>query len=441
MEDLTLRQNTLTASTRRAPATRLLEARRGPVQGLARRALLSKFEHIAEGRFRLHDGQEEHVFGRETPDFDVTASVSVKDPAFWTRVAFGGSIGAAESYIDGEWTADDLTRVLRIFVRNRDALTGMEGGVGRILVPLQRAWHRMRDNTPGGSRRNIAAHYDLGNDFYATFLDPTMMYSAALFERADTTLEQAQVAKLERLCRKLDLRSSDHLLEIGTGWGGLAIHAAREHGCRVTTTTISRAQHDYTVQRVRDAGLADRIEVLFEDYRDLRGTYDKLISVEMIEAVGHRWYDRFFGTCSKLLAPDGLMALQAIVIDDRHYDEALRSVDFIQRHVFPGSTIPSVGAITSCAARVTDMHLVHHEDLTPHYARTLELWRERFFANVDRVRSLGFDERFTRLWEYYLCYCESGFAERQIGSVQMLYAKPRNRRDPILGRIAQPAAT
>jgi len=441
MEDLTLRQNTLTTATRRAPATRLLEARRGPVQALARRALLSKFEHIAEGRFHLHDGREDRVFGRETPDFEVTASVCVKDPAFWTRVAFGGSIGAAESYIDGEWTADDLTRVLRTFVRNREALTGMEGGVGRILVPLQRAWHRMRDNTRGGSRRNIAAHYDLGNDFYATFLGPTMMYSAALFERADMTLEEAQTAKLERLCQKLDLRPSDHLLEIGTGWGGLALHAARAHGCRVTTTTISKAQHDYTVQRVRDAGLSDRIQVLIEDYRDLRGTYDKLVSVEMIEAVGHRWYDRFFGTCSKLLAPDGLMALQAIVIDDRHYDEALRSVDFIQRHVFPGSTIPSVGAITSCAARVTDMHLVHHEDLTPHYARTLELWRERFFASLDRVRALGFDERFTRLWEYYLCYCESGFAERQIGSVQMVYAKPRNRRAPILGRIPQHAAT
>jgi len=302
-------------------------------------------------------------------------------------------------------------------------------------VPFQRAWHRLRDNTRHGSRQNIAAHYDLGNDFYATFLDRSMMYSAALFERPDATLQEAQTAKLERLCRKLDLKPSDHLLEIGTGWGGLALHAAREHGCRVTTTTISREQYDMSRRRVREAGLEQRIDVIFEDYRDLRGTYDKLVSVEMIEAVGHRWYDKFFGKCSELLKPDGLMALQAIVIDDRHYDEALKSVDFIQRHVFPGSTIPSVGAITSCAARVTDMHLVHHEDLTPHYARTLELWRERFFANMDRVRALGFDERFTRLWEYYLCYCEGGFSERQIGSVQMLYAKPMNRREPVLGAL------
>lgn len=435
MEDATIRHNTLTAATRRAPVSGLLKARRGPLQAVARRALLAKFQDIAEGEFRLLEAGEEHAFGRQTAAFPVRASVRVKDPAFWTRVAFGGSIGAAESYIDGEWTTDDLTSVMRVFVRNRGAMTGMERGVGRLLVPFQRAWHRLRDNTRHGSRRNIAAHYDLGNDFYATFLDPTMMYSAALFERADATLEQAQTAKLERLCRKLDLKASDHLLEIGTGWGGLALHAAREHGCRVTTTTISREQHDMARARVRAAGLEHRIDVIFEDYRDLRGSYDKLVSVEMIEAVGHRWYDKFFGTCSQLLKPDGLMALQAIVIDDRHYDEAKRSVDFIQRHVFPGSTIPSVGAITSCAARVTDMHLVHHEDLTPHYARTLELWRERFFANMDRVRALGFDERFTRLWEYYLCYCEGGFAERQIGSVQMLYAKPMNRRAPVLGAL------
>jgi len=435
MEDATIRHNTLTAATRLAPVSGLLKARRGPIQSLARRALLAKFQEIAEGEFHLFEGGAEHIFGARVAAFPVCASVRVKDPAFWTRVAFGGSIGAAESYIDGEWSTDDLTSVMRIFVRNREAMTGMERGVGRLLVPFQRAWHRLRDNTRHGSRQNIAAHYDLGNDFYATFLDRSMMYSAALFERPDATLQEAQTAKLERLCRKLDLKPSDHLLEIGTGWGGLALHAAREHGCRVTTTTISREQYDMSRRRVREAGLEQRIDVIFEDYRDLRGTYDKLVSVEMIEAVGHRWYDKFFGKCSELLKPDGLMALQAIVIDDRHYDEALKSVDFIQRHVFPGSTIPSVGAITSCAARVTDMHLVHHEDLTPHYARTLELWRERFFANMDRVRALGFDERFTRLWEYYLCYCEGGFSERQIGSVQMLYAKPMNRREPVLGAL------
>ncbi len=435
MDSAESRLNTLTAATRFAPASRLVRARRGPLQGLARRALLSKFDAIAEGRLHVHEGAEEFVHGGESAAFPVRASVFVKDPAFWTRIAFGGSIGAAESYIEGEWSADDLTSVMRIFVRNRDALTGMERGVGRLLVPMQRMWHRLRDNTRVGSRDNIAAHYDLGNDFYATFLDPTMMYSAALFEHDASSLEEAQTAKLERLCRKLDLRSSDHLLEIGTGWGGLALHAAGRHGCRVTTTTISRQQYDYARARVDAAGLGDRVEVLFEDYRELRGRYDKLVSVEMIEAVGHRWYDKFFRTCSDLLAPDGLMALQAIVIDDRHYDEALESVDFIQRHVFPGSTIPSVGAITSCAARVTDMHLVHHEDLTPHYARTLAMWRERFSSNVDRVRELGFDERFVRLWEYYLCYCEGGFTERQIGSVQMLYAKPMNRRDPVLGAI------
>lgn len=435
MDELTIRRNTLTASTRFAPESGVLSARRGPLQSIARRALLAKLASIAEGELALAEGAYVHAFGRATEAFPVRASVRVKDPAFWTRVAFGGSIGAAESYIDGEWTADDLTSVIRLFVRNRGAMTSMERGIGRALVPFQRAWHRLRDNTHVGSRRNVAAHYDLGNDFYATFLDDSMTYSAALFERADATLEEAQTAKLERLCRKLDLRAGEHLLEIGTGWGALALHAARRHGCRVTTTTISREQHELAWRRVREAGLEGRVDVLFQDYRELRGSYDKLVSVEMIEAVGHRWYDRFFGACSRLLKPDGLMALQAIVIDDRHYDEALASVDFIQRHVFPGSTIPSVGAITSCAARVTDMHLVHHEDVTPHYARTLELWRERFVANAERVRALGYDERFARLWLYYLCYCEGGFLERQIGSVQMLYAKPMNRREPVLGAL------
>jgi cyclopropane-fatty-acyl-phospholipid synthase len=435
MEDATLRHNTLTASTGLAPTAGLVRARGGPLQAAARRVLLAKLPAISAGELRIVEGGEAHTFGRAGLDFPVRACVRVEDPAFWTRTAFGGTVGAAESYLDGEWSCDDLTALVRILVRNSAAMDGIERGAGALTAPLLRLWHRLRDNTRAGARANIAAHYDLGNDFYALFLDPSMSYSSGIFERADATLEQAQSAKLDRLCRKLDLRPHERLLEIGSGWGSLAIHAASRYGCRVTTATISQRQFDFARERVRAAGLAGRVEVVLADYRDLGGRYDKLVSVEMIEAVGHRWYDTYFRACARLLEPHGLMALQAIVIDDRRYEQALRSVDFIQRHVFPGSTIPSVGALAASVARAGDLRIVHHEDFGPHYARTLRLWRERFLANLDRVRALGFDERFVRLWEYYLCYCEGGFAERQLGCAQMVLSKPLARREPVLGAL------
>ncbi|HNO60900.1 MAG TPA: cyclopropane-fatty-acyl-phospholipid synthase family protein, partial [Plasticicumulans sp.] len=277
-------------------------------------------------------------------------------------------------------------------------------------------------------RANIAAHYDLGNAFYQTFLDETLMYSCALFEHPGMSLAEASQAKNERICRKLGLRAGDHVLEIGTGWGGFALHAAGRHGCRVTTTTISREQYELARERVAAAGLGNRVTVLFEDYRELAGRYDKLVSIEMIEAVGHRWFDTYFRTCSRLLAPDGQMLLQAITIRDQEYARTKRSVDFIQRHVFPGGCLPSVQALADTVARVTDLRALHLEDIGPHYATTLRHWRERFLANLDRVRALGFDDTFLRLWEYYLAYCEGGFAERYLGTVQLLLAKPECRR-------------
>jgi len=353
------------------------------------------------------------------------------DRRFYADVAFGGTLGSGESYIAGTWTCDDLTALIRIALRNAHVMSGVDNWFARFLAPVMRLIHYLNRNTAEGSRRNIAAHYDLGNEFFELVLDPTMMYSCAIFERPGATLEEASTAKIDRICRQLDLRSHDHVVEIGTGWGGFAIHAARNYGCRVTTTTISQAQHDYAVRRIRDAGLDGRITVLLKDYRELDGQFDKAVSIEMIEAVGHHFLDAYFKKCGELLKPDGMMLLQAIVIADQRYQGALRTIDFIKRYIFPGSFIPSVTAMMDSVTRSSDMRLFHLEDLTPNYAETLRQWRLRTLANADRVRALGYPEEFLRMWEYYLCYCEGGFLERNIGDVQMLLVKPSCRRAPI----------
>ncbi|MFB3776317.1 MAG: class I SAM-dependent methyltransferase [Bryobacteraceae bacterium] len=392
----------------------------GALARAARRAVFANLGRLEHGRIILRDDEGPHAFGGG----GLSATVSVSDPRFYADLAFGGSIGAAESYMSGRWSADDLTTLVRIIVLNRKLLAGMEGGLALVTRPAQSLRHWLRRNTREGSRRNIAAHYDLGNDFYGLWLDRSMTYSCNIFERPDATLEEAAAAKYERICRKLALRPDDHVLEIGAGWGGFAIHAAAKHGCRVTTTTISRQQYDFALDRIRQAGLADRIELLHEDYRNLSGSYDKLVSIEMIEAVGHHFLDAYFRVCSRRLKDNGAMALQAIIITDQVYEAQLRSPDFIKRYIFPGSFIPSIAAITRSVARATDMRLFDLEDITPHYPRTLRTWRERFFANVDAVRALGYPESFIRLWEYYLCYCEGAFLERYIGDVQMILAKP-----------------
>jgi cyclopropane-fatty-acyl-phospholipid synthase len=402
------------------------------LDGLAARGLRERLSGIRDGSIRLlHDGTETRYGSADAPG-GLQATVQVHDARFWSEVAFGGTIGAGEAYMQGYWTTDDLTALVRILLRNRDVLDGMETGLARLTAPMQRWLHWLNRNTRSGSRRNIAAHYDLGNDFFRLLLDPTLMYSCAIFEVPGMTLEQAQIARLDRICRKLDLGPGDHLLEVGTGWGSMAIHAASRHGCRVTTTTISREQYDLAAERIAAAGVGSRVTLLLEDYRELRGRYDKLASIEMIEAVGHQYYDLFFNQCARLLRDDGLMLLQAITIADQRYDAARRSVDFIQRHIFPGSTIPSVTAILDSTTRATDLRLVHLEDIGPHYATTLRRWRESLLANLDAVRALGYPERFIRMWEFYLCYCEGGFEERALGDVQMLFARPGNRRPALL---------
>jgi cyclopropane-fatty-acyl-phospholipid synthase len=398
---------------------------------LARHLLLAQLRKIRHGRLRLVDFGLDQCFGSVTAEAPFDVTLRVRNPRFYSDVVFAGTVGAGEAYINGYWHCDDLTGLVRLMVVNRHLMNDVDSGWSRLSAPLLRLAHWLNRNDKSGSRRNISAHYDLGNRFFELFLDDTMAYSCGIFVRPESTLLEASVAKFDAACSKLALRPDQHLLEIGTGWGGLAIHAARRYGCRVTTTTISREQYELARERVAHAGLGDRVTVLLEDYRDLRGTYDALVSIEMIEAVGHQFLDTYFRQCSGLLRPSGAMLLQAITICDQFYDQARRSVDFIKRFIFPGSFIPSVSAIMDSVARATDLKLFHMEDIGPHYARTLRLWRERFLTRQGDVQAQGYPENFMRMWEYYLCYCEGGFEERQLGDVQMLLTKPRCRRGSI----------
>jgi cyclopropane-fatty-acyl-phospholipid synthase len=395
-----------------------------PAQALARRAVLRAFEGIERGGLRVEDALGAREFGKPCDEAPATAVLRVRDPRVWPSVALGGSMGGSDAYLRGDWSSPDLTGLLRLFLRNENALGGFDAAVGRAAEWLRRAVHRLRANSRPGSRRNVRAHYDLGNDFFALVLDPTLSYSSGIFERDDATLEEASIAKYERICRKLELGRDDHVLEIGTGWGGFALHAARTRGCRVTTTTLSPAQRDVALERVARAGLGDRVRVLLEDYRALRGRFDKLVSIEMIEAVGHAYFDAYFASCAARLAPHGRMALQAILIAEPFYERARRTVDFIKWHVFPGGCLPSLGAIARSLGRASDLAVVHLEDLTAHYARTLRCWRERLLDNRDAIVGLGRPERLVRTFDFYFAYCEAGFLERRISCAQIVLAKP-----------------
>jgi cyclopropane-fatty-acyl-phospholipid synthase len=398
---------------------------------LGRKLLLTQLAKLEHGSIRLIEPEGEHRFGKRSAECDLGVTVHITNLQFFADVAFGGTVGAGEAYIRGLWRCDDLTALIRIFLRNRELMNGMDSRWALFTKPFLKLFHAMNRNSKEGSSRNISAHYDLGNSLYELMLDETMMYSCAIFPRTDSTLHEAQLTKLDVICKKLALSPNDHLVEIGTGWGGLAIHAATNYGCRVTTTTISKEQHDYAKAKIARLGLENRITLLFQDYRDLTGRYDKLVSVEMIEAVGADFLETYLAKCSSLLKPEGSMLLQAITIQDQNYEQALKSVDYIQRFIFPGSFIPSVTAITSAVCKATDMKVTHLEDIGPHYATTLRLWRERFFDNLAAVRRLGLSDSFVRLWEFYLCYCEGGFMERALGDVHMLLAKPGSRRPPI----------
>ena len=407
------------------------EAEPSWIDRLARRMVLSRLEKLQLGRIAISENGKQVEFGHSTPEFPVTVQLRVISPKFYSAIAFGGSIGAGEAYIHGYWECNDLSELLRILLRNRQVLEEVDSGLALLSAPVQKVFHALNRNTRNGSRKNIAAHYDLGNDFYELWLDPSMMYSCAYFDTPDTPLDVASTAKLDRICRKLNLDSHDSVMEIGTGWGGFAIHAAKHYGCLVTTTTISQQQHDFAKQAIRDAGLEDRITLLFRDYRDLEGSFDKLVSIEMIEAVGHEYHASYFKKCCDLLKPDGQMLLQAITIADQRYDHYKKGVDFIKRYIFPGGCLTSVTDMTRTLTKQTDMRVIHLEDIGPHYATTLRRWHERFLAKVDDVRKLGYSDAFIRMWRFYLAYCESAFVERAIGDVQMLIMRPDARCDTI----------
>lgn len=394
--------------------------------GLSRILFKQMISRLEYGRLIVQEGDRQWTFGRMQHP---CASITIYDPAAYAKVLFGGSIGAGESYINKLWDVDDLTALVRIMVRNMDLLDRMEGGMAWLTKPLHLLHHIFNSNNRLRAKQNILAHYDLGNELYKAFLDRSMMYSSAIYTDADSPLEQAQQNKLAVICQKLNLTPTDSVIEIGSGWGGFAIYAAKNYGCHVTTTTISNAQYKEAAKRIEAAGLKDRISLLQCDYRDLTGKYDKLVSIEMIEAVGHKYLPLFMNKCSALLKPEGLMVLQAITLADQNYDRYVRGVDFIQRHIFPGGCIPSITKMIQSLTSKTDMIVRQLDDFGYDYARTIKDWIERFQMAYPTLADAGYDERFRRLWEFYLCYCQGGFLERSISVVHLVASRPGYRRD------------
>ena len=396
----------------------------------AKKMVHHQLNKLHTGTLVLVEGQTRYEFGELNDAIDhvsnseLYAEMHIHDISCYVDILSSGSIGAAESFITADWSSPDLTQVVRVLVRNIDILNQMEGGLATLSKPLLKWVHYLNENTEKGSRRNIAAHYDLGNDFFKLFLDPTMMYSSGIFPTDKATMHEASEHKLKRICDKLQLSAEDRVVEIGTGWGGFAIYAAKHYGCHITTTTISEEQYSLAKQRVEEAGLGDNITLLKEDYRKLEGKFDKLVSIEMIEAVGWEYYDVFFKTCSNLLKDNGVMLIQAITIEDQRYEKAKRDVDFIKQFIFPGSCIPSINALSTASMNASDMRLIHLDDFAQHYARTLNAWAVKLGENLDAIYKLGYSEDFIRMWRFYLSYCEGGFAERAIGVSHLVFAKP-----------------
>lgn len=385
---------------------------------------------MQKGRLNITlPGGEQIAFGNG--EGNITASIVVNNEEFYKRLILFGDIGFGEAYVDGLWDTDNITNVIKWVLLNIENAPGVSGSnIQTLSLNLLKLYnkiaHYKRKNTIEGSRKNISEHYDLNNDFFASFLDPTMTYSAAYFYRDGLSLQEAQIAKYERLCRQLHLKPSDHVLEIGSGWGGNAIYMAKTYGCKVTSLTISEEQHKLAVERVEAEGLSDRVSILLQDYRLLEGTYDKIVSVEMLEAVGYNFMDVYFKKCHDLLKKNGILAIQVITSPDSRYESLRKGVDWIQKHIFPGSLLPSVGAINQSINRTGDMTMVDLKDIGIDYAKTLKLWYDAFNANLGKVKSLGFDDTFIRKWNYYLCYCEAAFAMRNINVMHLVYSRPNN---------------
>lgn len=397
------------------------------IDSLARKSVHKVLTYLKIGRLVVEEDGEIFTFGQEADETDLVVYATVHNPAVYSDVLFNGTIGSGESYMMGYWSTPDLLKMIRLMVLNMNVIDKMDKPFSLLGITSSLIYRMFKANTKTGSRKNIGAHYDLGNEFFNLFLDQKMMYSSAIYPDWESTLCEAAEYKLKAVCEKLKLQPEDHLLEIGTGWGGMAIYAAKHYGCRVTTTTISQQQHDHAKDWIEREGLQDKVELLLKDYRDLDGQYDKLVSIEMIEAVGHEYYRSYFEKCSSLLKENGLMLIQAITIPDQRYQQAKRAVDFIQKYIFPGGCLPSHEIIAKNVSNYTNLQITHMEDITAHYARTLADWRQRFTARLEEVKAQGFNNTFIKMWEFYLCYCEGGFAERVIGTAQFVFAKPEAR--------------
>ena len=388
---------------------------------LYKKIIHQRLSQIKDAHIIISDGKSINKYGKPG---NLSAKINILDTAFYKNIILGGTIGASESFIRGEWSSPNLTNVIRVLARNTEAQDKLENLFTLLSQPFLKVMHKLNENSVRGSKKNISRHYDLSNDFFSLFLDKNMMYSSAIYKSRKTSLEDASTNKLDVICKKLNLKKTDHVIEIGTGWGGFAIYAAKNYGCKVTTTTISIEQYKFAKQKIKEAGLGKKIKVLLKDYRLLKGQYDKLVSIEMIEAVGYQFYDEYFKIIGQLLKNDGEALIQAITIKDQRYSKAIQSVDFIQKYIFPGSCIPSITAIQNSLTSSTDLVINDIRDIGHHYARTLADWRKRFLKNKQEIRKLGFDNKFLRMWLFYFAYCEGGFEEKVISDIHLHITKP-----------------
>ena len=388
---------------------------------LYKKIIHQRLSQIKDAHIIISDGKSINKYGKPG---NLSAKINILDTVFYKNIILGGTIGASESFIRGEWSSPNLTNVIRVLARNTEAQDRLENLFTLLSQPFLKVMHKLNENSVRGSKKNISRHYDLSNDFFSLFLDKNMMYSSAIYKSRKTSLEDASTNKLDVICKKLNLKKTDHVIEIGTGWGGFAIYAAKNYGCKVTTTTISIEQYKFAKQKIKEAGLGKKIKVLLKDYRLLKGQYDKLVSIEMIEAVGYQFYDEYFKIIGQLLKNDGEALIQAITIKDQRYSKAIQSVDFIQKYIFPGSCIPSITAIQNSLTSSTDLVINDIRDIGHHYARTLADWRKRFLKNKQEIRKLGFDDKFLRMWLFYFAYCEGGFEEKVISDIHLHITKP-----------------
>jgi cyclopropane-fatty-acyl-phospholipid synthase len=400
-----------------------------PKLSIYQRIVFSVFEKFKKGTLHLTlpDGNT-YLIGESN---EVTCSIHIKNNNFFKRCVLYGDIGFGEAYVDGDWDTDDVTSVIKWVILNVESSGVLSGTktksiLANLLKPINRMIHKFNSNTKTGSQKNISYHYDLSNDFYKLWLDKSMTYSCGIFETKDSSLYESQQLKYQKLCEDLALKETDHVLEIGCGWGGFAEYAATNYGCRITGVTISKEQLKFAKERIKNAGLEDKVDLRFQDYRDIDGKFDKIVSIEMLEAVGAEFYPKFFEKCSSLLKPEGLLSIQVITSPDSRFESFRKGVDWIQKYIFPGSLLPSTTALNEAALKTSDFQLYHLRDIGPHYARTLKEWRVRFFNRHEEIKKLGFDEKFSRMWNYYLCYCEAAFISRNISDIQITYIRPNN---------------